>query len=171
MLRIYTLLSLFFIVGTTHLQSQHFDDLYNIDTKLTGPTKWLRDSLFGFDPTLVRLRLDNIFSANPGEGVLVRGTIESTDNSGLTFVGRVNFYIRPIDLPAGIDLGIGDVLLSTMLIPRDLLFFGDDESEQNMGLDDPYLPLSTVGRLERYGETWIAPPIIIPVQLNELVVN
>ena len=98
-------------------------------------------------------------------------SFNSTSNSGPTFTGLANIFIRQTDLPPGIDLETETICLSTLLLPRDLLFTGDDESEQNMGLDDPYLPLSTVGRLERYGETWLDPPIIIPVQLNELVVN
>jgi len=166
MLRIYFTLFLLLVAGAT-LQAQQTD---KDDKPQQGPTKTWRDSGYYFVPTLVRFNVLGV--ENGGQGITAAAvTFQSTDNSDLTFNGQATFFFRPNNLPGGITIGAGTNGLATILLPQDLLYCPDEEQEQGMGQDDPYFPLSLVGRYERISTQWLDQPILIGIQLNDFVVN
>ena len=135
---------------------------------LQGPEKEWRDSGYYFVPTLT---VFSVFELTPaGNGIAAASvTFQSTDNSDLSFTGQATFFFRPNMLPVTVGAGVQGV--ATLLLPQDLLFCPDEEQEQGMGQDDPYFPLSLVGRYERIGAQWLENPVMISVQLNDFVVN
>lgn len=166
MTRIYLTFCLFIIAGAA-LQAQHLEKDYKPQR---GPNKTWRDSGYYFVPTLARFDVSSL--TNGGQGITAATVnFQSTDNSDLSFNGQATFFFRPNNLPPGVTINAETIGFATILLPQDLLYCPDEEQEQGMGQDDPYFPLSLVGRFERIGLQWLDPPSMISIQLNDFVVN
>lgn len=168
MRRIYLIICFLLLAGAgATLQAQQFGEP---DQSQRGPNRTWRDSGYYFVPTLV---LFDVFGTTPAGGGIAAATVtfQSTDNSDLTFNGQATFFFRPSNLPPEVTIGEGTRGLAVILLPQDLLFCPDEEQEQGMGQDDPYFPLSLVGRFERIGLQWLDSPIMTSIQLNDFVVN
>ena len=157
--------SIFILIGVgTISHAQHFDPLYSENS-----TRTWRDSGYYFMPQLTVyqiMSLENvsgIFSANID--------FVSTDMSSLMFTGQATLFFNEDDLPPGVNVKVGNRGLATILFPEDLLFCPSPEEEQGMGQNDPYLPQSLIGRLERIEDDTLDEPIQSSVQLNDFTVN
>lgn len=154
---------LFIVIGIS-AQSQHFDSMYS-----DRDTKTWKDSGWYFLPQLTLYQITDlqmnsgIYSANIN--------FRSTDMSSLMFTGQATIFFREEDIPVDVELEVGKRGFATVLFPEDLLFCPSPDAEQDMGQDDPYLPLSLAGRIERIGQILLDNPIQSSVQLNDFTVN
>ena len=163
MFRILLITLLIFVF--TGLQAQHFNPLYN-----KKPAKNWRDSGYYFVPELLKFMVLEI-NTNPSGVVDFSIAFISTDQSGLTYTGSAILFYREDDLPAEISIEAGSKGFATILLPQDLLYCPSPEAEQGMGQDDPYFPLSLVGRIEKVDGIVPNEPTMVVVQLNDFTVN
>jgi hypothetical protein len=164
MLRI--LITLIILAGFCfQMEAQRVDYLFDNDKNRT----W-RDSGYYFVPELVFWNITSI-TLNPNGTVGATVVFRSTVMSELMYTGLAVFLYDPEDLPGMATLNVDDKGLATMLLPQDLLLCPTQETEDSMGLNDPYFPLFIPGRLDRIGPFIPADPIPILVQLNDFTVN
>ena len=156
------LLCLSFQAGT----AQHFDPLYNT---LDGPRTW-RDSGYYFQAEIILWKATNVID-NPNGNVVFSINFKSSDESGLTYSGQAGCFIDEEDLPEGFNINQGMKGKAIMFIPQDLLFCPPPDQEVDLGLDDPYFPLSLSGFLLRAGIQVPESPIPVTYQLNQFIVN
>jgi hypothetical protein len=145
-------------------QAQHFDPLFSENS-----TRTWRDSGYYFMPHLIRFQ---ITSLDNNSGIYsINVNFLSTDMSSLMFTGQATIFFSEGDLPSGVDIEVGTRGFATVLFPQDLLFCPSPEEEQGMGQDDPYLPITLAGRIEKIAQVVLDDPIQSTVQLNDFTVN